>query len=123
MNRRKRIKSTNPHLVELIRLLRKKARENNAPAWRDIAERLSKPRQRRTVVNISRLNRYTKENDQVVVPGKVLGAGLIDHPVTVAAFAFSNEAREKISRAKGKCISIPDLIKINPSGTNVKILG
>lgn len=75
------------------------------------------------MVNISRLNRYTKENDQVVVPGKVLGAGLIDHPVTVAAFAFSNEAREKISRAKGKCISIPDLIKINPSGTNVKILG
>lgn len=123
MSPRKQIKSTNPHLIELIRLLRKKAREDNAPTWKDIAERLSKTRQRRAEVNISRLNRYTKENDQVVIPGKILGAGLIDHPVTVAAFAFSESAREKILRAKGKCISIPDLIKINPRGTNVRMLG
>ena len=119
----KKIKSTNPQLIELIRLLKKKARENDAPIWKAIAERLSKPRQRRSEVNISRLNRYTKENDQVVVPGKVLGAGSINHPVTVAAFAFSEQAREKILKAKGKCISIPDLIKINPKGTNVKIIG
>lgn len=123
MNPRKQIKSTNPYLVELIRLLKKKARENNAPTWRDVAERLSKPRQRRAEVNISRLNRYTKENDQVVIPGKVLGAGLIDHRVTVAAFAFSESAREKILRAKGKCMSIPDLIETNPTGTNARILG
>lgn len=120
---REETRSTNPHLVELIRLLRKRARENNAPVWRDVAERLSKPRQKRAKVNISRLNRYTTQDDQVVVPGKILGAGLINHPVTVAAVAFSEQARGKILRAKGKCKLIPDLIKINPRGTNVKILG
>jgi large subunit ribosomal protein L18e len=58
-----------------------------------------------------------------VVPGKVLGAGKIDHPVNVAAFAFSEQARSKILRTKGKCLSILDLMKKNPKGTNVKIIG
>ncbi len=122
MRRKNRVKATNTYLVELIRLLKKEARENDAPIWRDVAERLSKPRQRRAEINLSRLNRYTKESDEVIVPGKVLGAGLIDHPLTVAAFAFSDQAKEKILNAKGKCLSIPDLVKLNPKGTNVKIL-
>jgi len=120
---KKRVKATNPHLIELIYFLKKKARENEAPIWRDAAERLSKSKRKRVGVNLSQLNRYTKESDEVIVPGKVLGAGLIDHPVTVAAFAFSDQAKEKILRAKGKCISIPDLIKTNPKGTNAKIFG
>jgi len=123
MSRKNRIKATNPYLIELIRFLKTKARENEAPIWRDISERLSKPRQGRADVNISQLNRYTKEDDEVIVPGKVLGAGLLDHPVVVAAFAFSDQAKRKILKAKGKCLSIPDLIKRNPKGVNVRILG
>jgi len=119
----RKLKTTNPELIKLIRLLRKKARENKAAIWRDIAERLSKSRSRRVVVNLSRLNRYTEENDEVVVPGKVLGAGTIDHPVKVAAFSFSEKARIKIKKARGRCLSIPELIKMNPKGSNVKIIG
>lgn len=74
-------------------------------------------------VNVSRLNRYTKGRETVVVPGKVLGAGKVDHPLHVAAFAFSDQARSKILKAKGKCLSIPELMKKNPKGTNVKIIG
>jgi len=59
----------------------------------------------------------------VVVPGKVLGAGEINHPVIVAAFSFSEKAKEKIKAAKGKCLSFIDLIKKNPKGSNVKIIG
>jgi large subunit ribosomal protein L18e len=59
----------------------------------------------------------------VVVPGKVLGAGKIGHPVNVGAFAFSERARSKILEAKGKCLSISDLMKKNPKGANVKIIG
>jgi large subunit ribosomal protein L18e len=69
------------------------------------------------------LNRYTKEGETVVVPGKVLGAGKMDHPIYVAAFAFSERARLKILKAKGKCLSILELVKRNPKGTNVKIIG
>lgn len=123
MSPKKQIKATNPYLIEIIRLLRKKSRENEAPIWREVAERLSKPKRRRIKVNVSRLNRYTKENDEVIVPGKVLGAGLIDHPIRVAAFDFSGQAKVKILKAKGKCLSIPELIKRNPKGTNVKLIG
>ncbi|MFQ6080936.1 MAG: 50S ribosomal protein L18e [Candidatus Bathyarchaeia archaeon] len=116
-------KTTNPELINLIRSLRKKSRESGARIWRSVAERLSRSRQRRIAVNVSRLNRYTKEGETVVVPGKVLGAGKMDHPIHVAAFAFSERARLKILKAKGKCLSILELAERNPRGTNVKIIG
>ncbi|MEM2341478.1 MAG: 50S ribosomal protein L18e [Candidatus Bathyarchaeia archaeon] len=120
---RKKIRATNPELISLIRLLRKAAKENEANIWRSVAEHLSKPRRKRIAVNVSRINRYTCEGDEVIVPGKVLGAGLIKHPVKVAALDFSERARQKIIGAKGKCLSIPELIKLNPKGSNVKIIG
>ncbi|MEM4704879.1 MAG: 50S ribosomal protein L18e [Candidatus Bathyarchaeia archaeon] len=116
-------KATNPELLELIQFLQKKSKENNAEIWQDIAERLAKSRRRRIAVNLSRLNRYTQKNETVVVPGKVLSAGQLNHPVTVAAFAFSEKAKEKINSSKGKCLSFPDLIKKNPKGANIKIIG
>jgi len=119
----KRVKMTNPELISLIRFLRKKSRENEAAIWKRVAERLSKSKRRRIVVNISRISRYTKENDEVLVPGKVLGSGTIDHPVKVAAFAFSEQAKSKIMKAKGVCLSIPELVQMNPKGSNVKIIG
>mgnify|MGYP001106952826 CR=1 FL=1 len=119
----KKAKTTNPELIELIRLLKKQSRENKADIWRDIAERVAKPKRKRITVNLSRLNRYTQKNETVAVPGKVLGAGEINHPITVAAFAFSERAEEKIKASKGKCLSFSGLIKKNPKGANVKIIG
>jgi len=118
----KRVRSTNPELVSTIRLLRKKARENDAPIWRDVADRLSSSKRRRASINISRLNRHVKDGETVVVPGKVLGAGALDHAVFVAAFAFSGEAKAKILRAKGRCLSISELLEANPKGSNVRIM-
>lgn len=119
----KRAGPTNIHLRKTIYLLKKKSVENNAKVWKDVADILSVPRRLRTVVNVGKINRYTAPNDIIVVPGKVLGAGTINHPVTVAAFSFSKSAYEKINNAGGKCISIINLININPKGSGVKILG
>lgn len=119
----KKDKKTNPELISLIRFLRKQGSENKAEIWRDVAKYLAKPKRRRITVNVSRLNRYTDRKEMVAVPGKVLGAGEIDHPITVAAFDFSNKAREKITVAKGKCLSFFEIVKKNPKGSNVKIIG
>ena len=116
-------KTTNPELVKLVDSLKKQGRESKAEVWRDIAERLVKSRRRRVVVNLSRLNRYTSRNEVVAVPGKVLAAGEITHPITVAAFTFSGKAEEKIKAARGKCVSFSDLAKKNPKGSNIKIIG
>ncbi len=119
----KRVKSTNPELLSIISLLRKKSIETGASIWRDVAKRLTTSRRRRVAVNLSQLNRYTKAKETVIVPSKVLGAGRLDHPINVAAFTFSEQAKAKILKAKGKCLSIQELVKKNPKGTNVKIMG
>lgn len=118
----KQVKSQNPELLNLIRLLRETARKNDAIIWRDIADRLSASRRQRITVNLSRLNRYTKEKETVIVPGKVLGAGRLEHPLVVASFTFSKQAQSKISKAKGKLLTIPDLLENNPKGNNVRIM-
>ncbi len=119
----KRTGPTNIVLRKTIDRLRKAASQHNAPIWRRVAEELEKPRRQRRAVNISRINRYTESGDVVVVPGKVLGAGSLNHPVTVAAIAFSEKALAKIKAAGGTPIHILTLLEQNPRGSNVKIIG
>ena len=104
-------------------MLKKKSREEGVKIWRDLAERLSKPRRSRIEVNLSRINRYTEEGEVVVVPGKVLGAGDLEHSVTVAAFKFSRNAKEKIEKSGGRAISIEELMLEVPRGSGVRIMG
>ena len=125
----RRRRKTNPKLDKLIGDLKRIARENSAPVWRDIAKRLEKPRRSYAAVNLSKINRYSAPNDTILVPGKVLSAGVIEKPVTVAALGFSKKAFEKIrecgdgeEKGKGKCISIEELAETNPKGSGVKII-
>jgi large subunit ribosomal protein L18e len=117
----KKTKSTNPIAIKTIKELTMKTYEENAPIWRDIAIRISKPRRLRAEVNISKIARYTKEGDAIVVPGKVLGSGEIKHKVTVGAFSFSKSAEEKIKSCGGKCLSLVEIAEKYPKG-NLKII-
>jgi large subunit ribosomal protein L18e len=114
--------STNPELIQLIRQLKKESRENDAPIWRDVAEQLAQPRSRRAAVNLSSINRNTKSADTVVVPGKILGTGSIDHPITVAAFSISESAKAKLAAIKASYVTISELMAKNPQGSNIKII-
>ncbi|KUJ98854.1 MAG: 50S ribosomal protein L18e [Thermococcales archaeon 44_46] len=118
----KRTGPTDINLRRLIRYLRKKSNEENVKIWKDIAWRLERPRRQRAEVNLSRINRYTKEGDMVIVPGSVLGAGNLDHKVIVAAWKFSEKAREKIIQAGGEAITIEELVERNPKGSGVIIM-
>ena len=118
----KQTKSTNPEVIQLIRFLKKQSNENEAKIWREVAKHLSRTRQNRAAVNLSRINRHTQKSDTIVVPGKILGAGAIDHTVTVAALNASEKAKEKLVAAKAKYLSIQELVEKNPKGSNVKII-
>jgi len=115
-------KTTNPQLIQLIKQLKKESKEKEAPIWLDVAEQLSQPRTQRAAVNLSRISRNTKKNETVVVPGKILGTGTIDHAITVAAFNVSDKAKAKLEAAKAKYLSIPELLEKNPKGANIKII-
>ncbi len=112
----------NPVTISLIKSLKKEAIEKKVKIWKAIASELEKPRRRQRVVNINEINKHCKDNETIIVPGKVLALGELDKKITVAAFSFSQEALTKINQ-KGKAISIPELMKINPKGSKVRIIG
>ena len=118
----KRSKKTNPRILKLIDDLKAKSREQNVGIWRDIALRLDRPTRHFAEINLSKISRYSEDNDTVIVPGKVLGTGTIDHPVTVAALTFSVAAEQLIAGAQGRCLSIEQLMETNPTGKGVRIL-
>lgn len=118
----KRTGPTNLQLKSLITELRKLSAKEKCRIWKRIAEDLEKPTRKRREANIDRLNMHTENGETVIIPGKVLGKGNLDHKLNVAAFRFSEGAREKINKT-GKAITIQELMKSNPKGKGVKILG
>jgi large subunit ribosomal protein L18e len=117
------VSKTNPGLTELIKDLKKQSWKNKAPIWRDIAKRFEKPLKNWSEVNISHLARHVKANDTIIIPGKLLGAGQIDKPVTVAVYKASENAESKIKQAGGKVVQIRTLMTDNPKGKGVRIIG
>jgi large subunit ribosomal protein L18e len=113
---------TNPQINQLIKILKEKAYQEETPIWKDLARRLEKPTRNQAEVNISRINRHTSEDEIVLVPGKVLGSGTLDHKVQVAALDFSKQAEEKIIGAGGKCLDINLLVEENPQGSGIRII-
>jgi large subunit ribosomal protein L18e len=114
---------TNPQLLDLISDLKKQSREKEVPLWRDIALRLERPSRNYPEVNLSRISRHTKEKDMIIVPGKVLGAGELNHQITVAALNFSGSAKNKVTAAGGSCLTIEEFMNRNPEGSRVRIIG
>ncbi|WNY25502.1 50S ribosomal protein L18e [Methanolapillus millepedarum] len=114
-------RKTNPRMINLILTLKNAANENDAPIWSAIAKKFENPCRNYADVNLSKVNRYAKENEVLLVPGKLLGAGDVDFPVTVAALSFSVAAAEKIAAAGGKCMRIEDILEENPKGSGIRI--
>lgn len=119
---RRTSEKTNPRLTNLIALLKEAGRTNDAAIWRDIAFRLEAPHRNYAEVNISKINRYASKGETILVPGKVLGTGTLEQPVTIAALNFSKSAEGKILDANGSCLTIEQLLLSNPRGSHIRIL-
>ena len=114
---------TNPHLLTLIQDLKKTSNEQQAPIWKDVAERLEKPLRNWPEVNLSRIEKNLGADETALIPGKVLSPGNLTKKASIAAWSFTENAREKIKKAGGKALTIDELIKHNPKGKNIRILG
>lgn len=113
---------TNFKLRKLIMDLRKLSVKEKTQLWKTVSEELSRPTRNRREVSVGKISRHSKPNETVIVPGKVLSSGEMEHKATVAAMNFSEQAREKIN-SNGKAISIEELMKQNPKAQKVRILG
>ena len=112
---------TNYQLKSLLAELEVKAIESKF--WKRVVKDLKKPSRQRRTVNLYKIAKYAKDGETVLVPGKVLSLGEITKPVEVVAINFSTEAKKKIIDAKGKTLSIKELLQSNPDGKKVRILG
>tara|TARA_Y100000310_G_scaffold267387_1_gene279353 strand:+ start:363 stop:710 length:348 start_codon:yes stop_codon:yes gene_type:complete len=111
--------TTNIHVKNLIQDIKENASKEESGFWKRIRKELERSRRNRREVNIERLEKHTKDKEVVVVPGKVLGDGELNHEITVAALQFSEKAKEKIK----KTMTIKELLKENPKGKGVRIIG
>lgn len=114
---------TDPHLRDLIRELRAKGDGKKGPVWRVVAEHLLRPRHQTRAVNVGHLERIAKPRDVVIVPTKLLAAGKITKPLTVAALGWSAAAGKKITDAGGELKTLSALAKQNPEGKGVHLIG
>ena len=118
----KKITKTDPNLVELIKNLKEKSYNEKVAIWKDVAKRIQRATRRRAEVSLSKINRVSNSDETVLIPGKVLSDGNLDHKVNVAALKFSKTAQEKIEKSGGECISISGILDKNPKGNNIRIL-
>tara|TARA_Y100000310_G_C20211818_1_gene591684 strand:+ start:228 stop:587 length:360 start_codon:yes stop_codon:yes gene_type:complete len=117
----KRTGPTNYQLQMLLAELEPKAVDSRF--WKRVVKDLKKPTRQRRLVNVYKINKFARDGETVLVPGKVLSVGDISKKVDVAAMNFSMEAKRKIEEANGKAISIKELFTQNPDGKKVRILG
>ena len=120
----KRTGTTTLELQNLIADIKGLYKRNNVKLWKRIIYELEKSTRQRRAVNIYKINKYTRDNEIALIPGKVLSLGDLNRKITVAAYQFSQEAREKINK-KGKAITIKELIKQypDPKGKKIRIIG
>lgn len=107
----------------MARELKNASKKNKAPIWLRLAELALKPSSVRRIVNVGQIDKFAKDSDVIVVPGKVLGTGNLTHKITLCSFSISNSGAQKILDSGGKILSFAELVKSNPTGKGVKIVG
>ena len=109
-------KKTNSLLVRTIISTKKNDK------WLKVAEILSGPRKKRVNLNLKKIDEESKVGETIIIPGKVLSQGEITKKIKIAAFGFSEKAREKLLKSKSETLSILEEIKKNPEAKGIKIL-
>jgi large subunit ribosomal protein L18e len=107
----------------MVKDLKQASKKNEAPIWSKLADLALKPSSSKRAINLTRINRITKDSDVLFVPGKVLGTGNLSHKITLSSFSISTTAANKIIQSGGNIMTYSDMIKKFPTGKGVIIFG
>jgi len=118
----RKIGTTSLGLKSLIIDLKKLSTKEKVSMWKRISNDLNMSKRKRREVNLNKIDKYTREGEVALVPGKVLSEGQLTKKITVAGYKFSEKAKQKINKI-GRAISIKELTKENPKGKKVRIIG
>ena len=70
----------------------------------------TKPKRIRPSVNLDKINKLTKENESIIVPGKVLGGGTLTKKVNICAIDFTDSAMAKLKGSKSSVVKLEDAL-------------
>lgn len=115
-------KTTDEARQRLIIKLKRQSRNPGGRIWRTLYNDLQTVRRDRPTVNVGDLQRLHSRGRMMVVPGKVLGDGIVVDKLDVAAVGFSTQARAKIEGKGGQCLTIEEFMEKNPTGKNARIV-
>lgn len=115
-------RTENPELRRLIRQLHRHGKQQHVPLWVAAAEHMDGARHARRPVNVGHLERIAKPKEVLLVPTKLLAAGKLRKPLTVAALAYSTGAREKVVAAGGTALSLEELLAKHADGKGVRLV-
>ncbi len=118
----KKTMTTNQALFDLIRDLKAVSAKLGVNVYKAAPATLAGPASRRPEVNMSRIEKYANDGETIVVPGKVLGSGILSKKVTIAAYTASEGAIAKIEASGSKFVSLKEYISKKPD-TKVRIFG
>jgi large subunit ribosomal protein L18e len=114
---------TNQVVIRMAKELKAASKKNKAPIWLRLAEMALKPARTKRVLNLGQIDKSISDNDIIIVPGKVLGTGNISHKITLCSFSISTTGAKKVIQSGGKIVDFTHLIKNNPTGKGVRIIG
>ena len=122
LKKMKRTGPSNQNLKRLIQELKEKSLTEGVKLWKRVAQDLEKPSRQRRTVNLYKIEQFAQDGETVIVPGKILRVGQLTKQLNIAAYTVSKEAEQKITKS-GKLLTIQQLLKENPKGKNVRIIG
>ncbi|MFH1823566.1 MAG: 50S ribosomal protein L18e [archaeon] len=96
---------------ENLRLLILDLKKSDKKIFLKAAQYLARPKRKMIKVNLFKLDKMTKEGNNVLVPGKILAKGDLNHKLVLSAYSFSESARSKLKNSK--IVSIQDMKKLN----------
>ncbi|MDE1860829.1 MAG: 50S ribosomal protein L18e [Candidatus Micrarchaeota archaeon] len=76
-----------------------------------LAELASKPKRQRVSVNLNKLDKISKDGENIIVPGKVLGFGSISKKINISAIRYSKDAIHKLKGSGSTLVSIEEMMK------------
>lgn len=86
----------------------------------ELARQLSSSTRKQLKINLEFLKKI--ENNNILIPGKILGLGEINKKISISALNFSSSAKEKLKKAGCEFKTIKEELEKNPSLKGVKII-
>lgn len=106
------------YLKRAIEDAKASATDKNKKRSAYIVRLMSKPKRQRVSVNLAKLEKLANSGENVIIPGKVLGRGIVTKKINVAAVVYSSDAEKKLKEAGCTVIGIKEMLKKD----NVRII-